>query len=292
MFEAWDEYHLVNRELNKLAEGLPTSDLGEVIEYVVTSPGKRVRPLILILSSEAFGSNASLPMKAALAMELIHAASLVHDDILDKGIERRGAPSTFQRYGIDAALLCGDYLISKSIGLMAGYRQEVIEAFSSACMEMAEGEMLDLSNRIEPDDYYLCISKKTAAPLAASAKIGCMIAEADARDVALFESYGLHLGLAYQIADDLNEFLGMDKGKCSQKTSITLPVIYSKKCSAEKALELCVENIHEHCGAAKNALAKAGGDQEIKGRLTSIVDRWSSMTVEKEDRCKLLKNRC
>jgi len=281
MFEAWDEYHLVNEELSKLAEGLPRSELGKVIDYVISSPGKRVRPLILILSSEAFGSDPVRPMKASLAMELIHAASLVHDDILDGGIERRGAPSTFNKYGMEASLLSGDYLISWSIGLMSGYRQPIIEAFSKACMDMSEGEMLDLSDRIKPDDYYLCIRKKTASLLAASAKIGCMIAEADEKDVTLFESYGMHLGLAYQVRDDLNEFLGMDKGKRSQKTSITLPVIYGKEHSTEKSVKLCVDVIRGHCRAAKDALNESSGDQKIKDRLNSIVDRWSCMTAEK-----------
>ncbi len=285
MFEVWDEYHLINGELERLTESLPGSGLGEVIKYVLTSPGKRVRPLILVLSSEAFGCNAVESVDAALAMELVHAASLVHDDILDCGTQRRGAASAFQKYGMEAALLCGDYLISRSIGLMSGYSQPVIEAFSQACMEMSEGEMLDLASRNRPEDYYLCICKKTASLISASSKIGCLIAGADDEDVALFESYGMHLGLAYQVADDLNEFLGMEKGKSSEKTSITLPVIYSRGHSKETTLSLCAEVIRDHCRAAKMALAEAGGDEKIKARLGSIVDKWG-------EECKSLKNRC
>jgi len=285
MFEAWDEYHLINVELMRLTESLPASGLGEVINYVLTSPGKRVRPLILVLSSEAFGCDPKRSVNAALALELVHAASLVHDDILDRGTERRGAASAFEKYGMEAALLCGDYLISRSIGLMSGYSREVIEAFSLACMEMSEGEMLDFASRTTPEDYYLCICKKTASLLSASSKIGCLIAGACVDDVALFESYGMHLGLAYQVADDLNEFLGMEKGKSSEKTSVTLPVIYSRDHSAETTLALCAEAIRDHCRAAKRALAEAGGDEEIKARLGSIVDKWG-------EECKSLKNRC
>jgi octaprenyl-diphosphate synthase len=285
MFKAWDEYHLINGELIRLTENLPGSGLGEVIKYVLTSPGKRVRPLILVLSSEAFGCDPVGSVDAALAMELVHAASLVHDDILDCGTERRGVASAFQKYGMEAALLCGDYLISRSIGLMSGYSQAVIEAFSGACMEMSEGEMLDLASRNRPEDYYLCICKKTASLISASSKIGCLIAGADDEDVAFFESYGMHLGLAYQVADDLNEFLGMEKGKSSEKTSVTLPVIYSRDHSTETTLNLCAEVIRDHCRAAKTALAEAGGDEKIKARLGSIVDKWG-------EECKSLKNRC
>jgi len=285
MFEAWDEYHLINGELERLTESLPGSGLGEVIKYVLTSPGKRVRPLILVLSSEAFGCDPAGSVDAALAMELVHAASLVHDDILDCGTERRGVASAFQKYGMEAALLCGDYLISRSIGLMSGYSRAVIEAFSEACMDMSEGEMLDLASRNRPEDYYLCICKKTASLISASSKIGCLIAGADDEDVALFESYGMHLGLAYQVADDLNEFLGMEKGKSSVKTSVTLPVIYSRDHSTETTLGLCAEVIRDHCRAAKTALADAGGDEKVKARLGSIVDKWG-------EECKSLKNRC
>jgi len=285
MFEAWDEYHRINGELKRLTERLPASGLGEVIKYVLTSPGKRVRPLILVLSSEAFGCEPAKSMDAALALELVHAASLVHDDILDCGTERRGVASAFNRYGMEAALLCGDYLISRSIGLISGYSQKVVESFSAACMEMAEGEMLDLSSRKGPEDYYLCICKKTASLISASSKIGCLIAGAGDEDTALFERYGLHLGLAYQVADDLNEFLGMEKGKSSERTSATLPVIYSRDHSTEETLGLCGEVIRDHCRAAKRALAEAGGDEEIKARLERIVDKWG-------EECKSLKNRC
>ena len=117
MFAGWDEYHLINDDLAGLARNLPPSDLGEVLTYILSSPGKRVRPLILLISAQAFKSTALQAMNAALAIELVHAASLVHDDILDGGMERRGSPSTFERYGTDAALLAGDYLISRSIEL-------------------------------------------------------------------------------------------------------------------------------------------------------------------------------
>jgi len=90
MFSGWDEYHLINRKLAELVRSLPDSPLGEIISYVLTAPGKRVRPLLLIFSAEAFGGTASQAVNAALAIELVHAASLVHDDILDQGTQRRG----------------------------------------------------------------------------------------------------------------------------------------------------------------------------------------------------------
>jgi octaprenyl-diphosphate synthase len=190
MFAGWEEYRLINEGLDKLADELPSSGFGEVIRHVLSSPGKRVRPLILVTSSQAFGGDPEEAMDAALAVELVHAASLVHDDILDCGVERRGEPSALERYGRDAALLCGDYLISRSIDLISGYRQPVIKAFSAACMKMSQGEMLDLSNLSSQEEYYRCISAKTASLFAASAKMGCLIACAGIDDVSKFEVYG------------------------------------------------------------------------------------------------------
>ena len=179
---------------------------------MLSAPGKRVRPLILILSAEALGTPPAQSMSAALAIELVHAASLVHDDILDHGIERRGSPSALERFGPEASLLAGDWLISRSIDLISGYSQPVIRAFSRACMDMSEGELMDLSCAGSPDDYYQCITRKTASLFSASAKIGGLISGAGKEDVARLESYGLHLGLGYQVLDDLEEFLGLDQG--------------------------------------------------------------------------------
>lgn len=289
MFSGWDEYDLINKQLAELVRSLPDSPLGEIISYVLSSPGKRVRPLILIFSAEAFGGTASRAMKAALAIELVHAASLVHDDILDLGQQRRGSPSTLQRFGPEAALLAGDWLISRSIELISHYGQPVISAFASACMDMSEGELMDLSTTCSPDDYYNCISKKTASLFSASAKIGGLIACADEEDVARLESYGMHLGLGYQVLDDLEEFLGLDQGKSSKKTSVTLPVIYRKQYPDDEVNKMCIEVIDGQSGLAKKALFLSQGRDDMLSRLESIVDE---MTHRGLIRCRSQKSLC
>lgn len=289
MFAGWDEYHLINDELARLVRDLPQSDLGEVITYVLSTPGKRVRPLILISAAQAFGSTATEAMNAALAIELVHAASLVHDDILDFGVERRGSPSTLERFGSDAALLAGDYLISRSIELISSYSRPVISSFAHACMSMSEGEMLDLSKTCSPDDYYQCISNKTASLFRASAKMGCLVASASPEDVAMFEQYGLQLGLAYQVLDDLEEFLGIDQGKHSNKASVTMPRIYSGLHGEDKSTKMCLKVVDDHCKAAKKALSLASGRIEMKARLEDIVD---TMALKGLDRCRLQKSLC
>jgi octaprenyl-diphosphate synthase len=289
MLSGWDEYHLINDGLGNLVKDLPRTDLGEVVGYILSAPGKRVRPLILVFSSQACGGSTADAMNAALAVELIHAASLVHDDILDYGIERRGSPSTLERYGPQAALLAGDYLISRSIELMSSYSRPVITSFADACMSMAEGEMLDLSITCHPRDYYGCITRKTASLFATSSRIGCLIAGASEEDIARFESYGLHLGLAYQILDDLEEYLGIDQGKISKKTSATLPRIYRELHSQEMTLDMCIKAVNDHSFLAKKALSEASGDAVIKERLEGMIDLMTSRGL---DRCRLQENLC
>jgi octaprenyl-diphosphate synthase len=213
----------------------------------------------------------------------------VHDDILDVGVERRGCPSALERFGPEAALLAGDYLISRSIQLISHYSQPVISAFASACMDMSEGELMDLSSTCSVNDYYQCISKKTASLFSASAKIGGLIAGAGEEDVARFESYGMHLGLGYQILDDLEEFLGIDQGKSSKKTSATLPKIYRGHHPRDVAWKMCIKAIDDHRQEAKKALGESSGDKETLSRLESIVDE---MTCRGLQRCRSQKSLC
>ncbi len=289
MFSGWDEYQIINNQLAQTVRELPDSPLGELIGYVLSAPGKRVRPLILMLSAEAFGGTAEEAANAALAVELVHAASLVHDDILDQGIKRRGTQSALERFGPEAALLAGDWLISRSIELISHYRQPAIAAFSAACMDMAEGELMDLSAASSADDYYQCISKKTASLFSASAKIGAMLSGADDQDVASLESYGKHLGLGYQVLDDLEEFLGLDQGKSSMKTSVTLPRIYSSLHGKDAAAQMCIKIIEEHSCSAKDALKHSSGEALMLRRLESIVDEMTHWGLK---RCRSPRSLC
>ncbi len=289
MFSGWDEYRLINSEIVALVDQLPRSALGEAVGYILSSPGKRVRPLILVSSSQAFGCDPTTSVDASLAVEMVHAASLVHDDILDWGVERRGMPSAFERYGDEVAILSGDYMISRSIDLISSYSHRVIKAFSGACMEMAEGELLDLTEVSSPEEYYNCIYKKTASLFEASVEIGCLIACAPDEDVARFKRYGSNLGLAYQILDDLEEYLGISQGKESSKTSMTLPRIYGDIFSPENSLEICSKAIKDHCAEAKKALKESSGDGLALSRLQEIVDYMTQRGLEE---CRSLKSLC
>jgi octaprenyl-diphosphate synthase len=166
-------------------------------------------------------------------------------------------------------------------------------------MDMSEGELMDLSCAGSPEDYYQCITRKTASLFSASAKIGGLISGAGKEDVARLESYGLHLGLGYQVLDDLEEFLGLDQGKSSQKTSVTLPKIYAGRSSlaaspdtdsdATTTLQMCIKVTDDHCNQAKRALQALSGEEEKKLQLLEIVDE---MTCRGLQRCRSQKSLC
>jgi octaprenyl-diphosphate synthase len=119
--------------------------------------------------------------------------------------------------------------------------------------------------------------------------MGGLIAGADEEDVARFESYGMHLGLGYQVLDDLEEFLGLDQGKSSKKTSVTLPIIYSNQYPDDVVRQMCIKVIDDHSGLAKRALFLSTGRNEMRSRLESIVDE---MTHRGLERCRSQKSLC
>ena len=119
MFSGWDEYRLINSEIVELVDHLPRSALGEAVGYILSSPGRESDLSFWSSHPEAFGCDPTTSVDASLAVEMVHAASLVHDDILDWGVERRGMPSAFERYGDEVAILSGDYMISRSISTLS-----------------------------------------------------------------------------------------------------------------------------------------------------------------------------
>nr|WP_263854002.1 polyprenyl synthetase family protein [Methanohalophilus profundi] len=139
--DKWDEYRSINKALIDFVEEIDNgSNMKKVVAHICQSGGKKTRPVILLLPSRICGSEIGNALDAALSIELIHSASLIHDDLLDRGILRRGAKTAHEVYGTPAAMLAGDYLISKSIELISAYGKEVGMEFGRAGMEMAEGE--------------------------------------------------------------------------------------------------------------------------------------------------------
>ncbi|MHC1585547.1 MAG: polyprenyl synthetase family protein, partial [Candidatus Syntropharchaeia archaeon] len=219
-----DEEKLIDEALQHLLDDFdPWQRNREMIEYIIKAGGKRTRPLILILTCKMLGGDVKKALNAALAVELMHTASLIHDDILDRGKTRRGVETVNEKFGFSSALLCGDFLISKSIHLGAEYDEEVIKELAMGGMDMAEGEILDIEDSLDEEGYFDMICKKTATLFSSSFSIGGLIAGVKKEETDRLRKVGKDIGMAYQIVDDLLEFIGAYMDKKSEVKSMTLP---------------------------------------------------------------------
>lgn len=187
--------------------------LQEASEHIIDSGGKRLRPRLLILAYlAAGGQNPQDAVSLAAAVELVHTATLVHDDINDHSLTRRGKITVHAKWGRTFALLTGDYLFTKVYELMAPYgaRHNVIMA--DACVALVEGETLQAAaakaGQMNQETYYKIIARKTASLFEAAARMGAILGKADQEVVAALGSYAFNLGLAFQIVDDVLDIIG------------------------------------------------------------------------------------
>lgn len=257
--EDFEEYRQINLALPGLIHKMDeSSQMKKILNHVCSSGGKKIRPLILMLSTEVCGGDMNKSIDAALAIELIHSASLIHDDLLDGGILRRGMPSAHEKYGVAAALLCGDFLISKAITLISSYGHDAVYEFGSAGMYMAEGETIDIKSvneEFRQKNYFDCINKKTASLFASSAAIGAYIAGCSKDEALRFHAFGENVGIAYQIVDDLLEFLEELEDKKSTQESVTLPQIFNRALGREEAVKRTIAEVYRYVGFAKDLLS-------------------------------------
>lgn len=196
----------VEETLRHAMEG--SSVLGDMGSSLIESGGKRIRPELLMVSYLAGGGeNISETVEVAAAFELIHTASLIHDDITDDPTLRRRRPAPHRRYGLSRALIAGDFIFAKSFQLLAGVNEEVSTIIADAALATAEGEhvelMLSFDATVNREQHEDIMMKKTAALFTAAAMAGATIGGMDEEHKAALESFSINLGLAFQITDDV-----------------------------------------------------------------------------------------
>lgn len=206
--------------------------------YLIASGGKRIRPLMTLAASRLFDAETTRPYRLAAAVEFIHTATLLHDDVVDESDQRRGKPSANTVFGNQSSVLVGDFLFSRAFELMvADGSIDVLRILSNAAAVITEGEVLQLSiqSKLETtlDQYLEVIAAKTAVLFAAACEIGPVIAGKDESIQKALRDYGHHLGMVFQIADDLLDYqadeaqLGKTVGDDFREGKMTSPVIYA-----------------------------------------------------------------
>jgi octaprenyl-diphosphate synthase len=182
-----------------------------------TEGGKRVRPVMLMLSAEALGCKDDSVLGAAVAVELLHTESIIHDDVIDEEKVRRAKMPFHVKYGYSASLLSADFVFAMILAIAARYDdRRIAEEVSNAALQMAEGEYSELT--IDPqiykltwDEYIRIITEKTASLFETSAKLGALLAGGDEKDVESLADFGRCIGIAYQLKDDLLDWRSQDK---------------------------------------------------------------------------------
>ena len=208
----------------------------ETARYVLSSGGKRIRPALLILSARLCGCASQRMYELSTVIEFIHTATLLHDDVMDNADLRRGNPTVHSLWGNEISILIGDYLYAKAMSVaLADKDHLVMETVSDVTVEMAKGQVIEtLKQRdlgISEADYYRIIALKTASLFAASCKIGAIIGGVPPQERAGVEAFGQHLGMAFQMADDMLDFvspadkLGKPVNNDLKEGKITLPII-------------------------------------------------------------------
>ena len=211
--------------------------LGSALSHIRQRGGKRMRPILMLLMARNFGSISSVTQHSAVGLELLHTASLVHDDVVDESGERRGQASVNATYNNKVAVLVGDFILSTAL-LHVSFtgHQRIIEYLAELGRTLAAGEILQLSNiqnqAISEDVYYQVIKQKTAALFEACAAIGALSGGATEEEMQKARQFGQNLGIMFQIRDDIFDYfdskeIGKPTGNDMTEGKLTLPVIYA-----------------------------------------------------------------
>lgn len=263
----------------------PHSRLGDAVLYSLGIGGKRLRPILVLESCRACGGDDARALNAAIAIECVHTFSLVHDDLpaMDDDDFRRGKPANHKVFSEALAILAGDWLLAHAIGLVATELQPLradrsvsagalVQTLTRGTLGMIEGQAADIAGESRPGDADLVDFihlHKTASLIEASARLGALCAGATAERVDALGRFGLHLGLAFQIVDDLldatgsSEKLGKRAAKDAERSKQTYPAVFGIERSQERAAE--------EVAAAKKALAGFGDAANNLRRLADFV---------------------
>ena len=211
--------------------------LESVLSHIRQRGGKRMRPMLILLTAKNYGDVSSVTQNAALGLELLHTASLVHDDVVDESDQRRGQPSVNAEYNNKVAVLVGDYILSTALLRVAlSDNHEIVQELAELGRTLAAGEILQLSNisnqEISEDVYYQVIDQKTAVLFEACCKLGAISVGAPRDVIEKAAKFGHNIGMIFQIRDDIFDYydsaeIGKPTGNDMLEGKLTLPIIYS-----------------------------------------------------------------
>ncbi len=253
--------------------------LSEAGDYTFAAGGKRVRPILVLLTARLCGYRGPRAIQVAAAAECLHTATLTHDDVVDGADLRRGRPSVNAQFGTRLAILVGDFLLAQSSSLLvADGNADILAIYADSIRQMAEGEVLQLMRSFDPEipeSVYLdVIGRKTATSIAAAAEAGSILGGVTLSERRAVREYGWQVGLAFQLVDDALDYLstGEELGKAHltdlSEGKVTLPLLITlKRCSASERAE-----IQAAIKAFAAATARAGEEPPDPSQLSRVAE--------------------
>jgi len=268
------------QEIRKMEESFkgyfhsPVTLIPEISDHLISSGGKRFRPLLLLIASDLCGYRGDRRYPLSAVVEFIHTATLLHDDVIDHAETRRGKPSANRVWGNSASVLVGDFLYSKSFQLMSADGDiSVINLLSNTTNIMAEGEVLQLQKcgdiDITEKEYLSVIEKKTAVLISAACAVGALISRAPEAKIEAMARFGMRVGMAFQLTDDTLDYMAAEEefgkaiGMDLKEGKITLPLIHTlRKCSPEERKRI------------KKIVRDSAKDGHAIGGITALISRY------------------
>lgn len=251
-FERTKQYKdRVLQRIDFYVESSHNAALYEPVRYAVQAGGKLLRPILAQITCEAVGGKSEDVLDAAVALELVHVFSLVHDDIMDNDDMRRGRATVHKKWDINTAILAGDAILIKAYEALGRvqrlYLPRVLSEFSQAILQVCEGQALDIEfehrDDVTLDDYFMMIDRKTAKLFSLACELGAILGGVSEEHIAAMRTYGMKLGRAFQVQDDLldiladEEILGKNVGSDIQEDKKTFLMVYTRQHGKREQLE-------------------------------------------------------
>lgn len=269
--------------------------LDKIGRYTLKHKGKQLRPLFVFLSAKCFGEINESTYRAATFIELLHSATLIHDDVVDDAAERRGFASINAMYKNKIAVLAGDYLLSKGMMIaLDKHEYHMLDMISETVKNMSEGEIFQLEKAtkfdISEEDYYQIIEKKTASMIASCCAIGAVSSGASPEEITTMRKFGINAGTAFQIRDDIfdyqsNNHSGKGYGNDIKEHKMTLPLIYLLKESSAIEKTLIINKIRLR-GKKKSTIDSIIRKVNEKNGLEYCAEKMTFFTQQAENQLK------
>jgi len=268
----------------------PYLDLvSDVAGHILFSGGKRLRPLLMVLAARVCGYTGDYDKTFSTALEYLHTATLLHDDLVDEAVLRRGKQVAHATWGNSITVLVGDYLLARALSISAGTgRLRVVQVLAELTENMSQGEVHQLMRkgdiRLSEDEYMVVIRRKTAVLFEAACRVSAIIADAPPETEKALADYGYNLGIAFQMADDLFDYtlqtsdFGKEVGADLREGKLTLPVIYALKQAQSTDRDLMVAIIQNEDFATEDfkiligLLVKYGGIDYTRKKAAAYID--------------------